>query len=191
MTTDERRLRVLPVTAAVAIAAIAIGATVLAPGPATRSTASGSTTGAGFRLQLELGATSVPADGTPIQGYVLVINHTGKPVEVRDASCDAWVQAGLSGTQVAFVVSSLDVRCGSGQLREGRTRIAVKIATTYTGCQQGNRSGTAKLPHCIGRHDSEIPPLPPGDYRVEVGTQHVSAAPALPQPRRVTLTPAK
>jgi hypothetical protein len=65
----------------------------------------------------------------------------------------------------------------------------VIIATTYGGCQQGKQPGTPDTPHCTGPHDSTIPPLPPGTYHVEVGTQHVSPTPVLPPPMLVRLLP--
>jgi hypothetical protein len=158
-----------------------------APNPPSNSRAQPAT--APLSLRLRLADPSVPADGTPIHGYVLATNHTGHPLEIRDAHCDAWVQAGLSGPYVHFAVSSLDVACGSSQLREGVTRIPVIIATTYGGCQQGKQPGTPDTPHCTGPHDSTIPPLPPGTYHVEVGTQHVSPTPVLPRPMLVRLLP--
>jgi hypothetical protein len=188
---DSRWPRAVPATAAaVLIAGIALGASLLFRGTPTHSTGSGGNTEAHtFRLQLVLPATSAQADGTPIRAFVVAINHTGKPIEIRDASCDAWIQAGLSGRHIQFEVSSSDVGCASGQLREGITRLRVKILTTYNGCQQGSQPGTADMPHCQGPHDTGIPPLPPGEYQVHLGTQNVSPTPAMPRPAHITLTP--
>jgi hypothetical protein len=161
-------------------------------GHATSKPSTSTRTGAAsapFRLRIVLADTSVRAGGRPIHGYILAINSTGRPLEIRDAQCDAWVQAGLSGRHVHFAVTSLDVACGSAQLREGVTRIPVTIPTSYTGCQQGKQHGTPDLPHCIGAHDSTMPVLPPGTYHVVVGTQHVTPAPTLPRPVLIRLLP--
>jgi hypothetical protein len=177
---DSRQWRIVLVTA--------ITATLLADiRDSTNSAGHGPV--AAFRIRLVLSATRVPADGTPLHGYALVINQTGHPIEIRDGRCDSWLQAGLAGPHVRLRVISLLVGCASTYLREGTTRIPVTIATTYDRCLQGNQPGTPDSPHCLGPNDDQIPALPPGTYRAEIGTQHTSISPALPKPIVVILQP--
>ena len=140
-----------------------------------------------FRVKLVLPGLSFPANGQPIQAYVLAINHTGRPVVIHNA-CDGWVQAGLTGPHNSLVIANGDVACANDTIRTGTTRIDVSIPTTFAACQPGKGRGTPDMPHCAGPRDSRPPKLPPGNYRAEIETQSTSIRPVLSKPQPVTLT---
>lgn len=202
---DRGRVRrlVLPAAIAASVAGIAVTGALIAQQPSPSAGPAGSAAPTGprpsstggrstaadhtFQVRLVLPATSFPANGRPIQAYVLAINHTGRPVVIDDA-CNGWVQVVLTNGQASSGMMNGGVACASKTLKPGTTRVPVTMLTTFTQCQQGKQRGTAGDPHCLGPHDSRMPNLPPGNYRAEVGTQSTSVQPRLSKPQPVTLT---
>lgn len=174
--------------AAIVVVSAIIASLILANRPSATQPV-GADPASAFQIQLVLPTTRAPADGSPLHGYALAINHTGHTIEIRAGKCDPWLQAGLSGRHIRFEVTSILMGCASVQLREGTTRIPLTIPTTYTQCAQGNQSGTPDSPHCRGPNDNQMAALPPATYHAVVGTQHTSTTPRLPKPIVVMLQP--
>lgn len=121
--------------------------------------------------RLVLDHTTVPANGAPIHGQLVLTNNTGKPITITDA-CNGWYEVGLSRDGIQrFTPGFGQVACSSEQLAVGVTRRTVQISTTYEQCAQpgGTTAGTPPTPRCIGPNHATQPTLPPGQYITAVG----------------------
>mgnify|MGYP005814740029 CR=1 FL=1 len=158
-----------------------------------------------LRARLELSATTVAA-GTAIEGVVILDNDTGEAFEVD--GCGSLYAAGLASDTmpasiaVPYCLSKLAVPAGE-------SRHPVSIPTTYLSCIRAEERADVAAnvddpetaatilaqPDCVVDPDTVPPPgetiayvpppLPPGQYRVEVLAP--SGVPA-PEPVDVTLT---
>lgn len=138
------------------------------------------------RVRVILDRPVVPA-GTSIRGYALVTNATGRPVMIPDA-CNGLLLVGLTDGRDTYAPAVGGVGCKSSQLREGVTRIAVTVATTYQQCQGPGSRPTRTLPACAGPNHDVMPPLPAGRYKTAVVPVSLANTPIASAPVTVRLT---
>jgi hypothetical protein len=110
--------------------------------------------------RVELRPTRVRA-GRPIQGTLLIMNHSSHPINLT-MSCEPDWAIVLASTKVMQYPAFATV-CSRGALLigPGLNRYPVTVHTTYLGCANGPQSGPAGLPECVA---NMAPGLPPGTY---------------------------
>jgi hypothetical protein len=140
----------------------------------------------GVQLLIVLDRTRAVADGSGIQGQVIITNHTGKPIMISDA-CDGWIWVGLVNKNVHFSTLVPLVGCAPAYLPVGTSRKPIDVWTIYSGCADNRQHLTRKLtvPLCAGK-SQDIPNLPPGTYRTT--TVLTGMTPAIASPPSVTVT---
>jgi hypothetical protein len=138
------------------------------------------------QMTLHLDATTAPADGQPIKGYITVFNETGRRILLSNTACDSWIGVGLTNAHVSYDLASGLVLCAGSYLPEGTSRTSISVQTTYQQCSE-NRVGQADSPPCIGP-DNNMPPLPAGRYETKVETQNITTKIPAPAPIAVELT---
>jgi hypothetical protein len=116
------------------------------------------------------------ADGHSFVVELVVVNGLGRPFIVPDV-CNGWLEAGLASATITFGETSLDVGCAGQTVPVGATRLQRTISTSYEGCSQ-NPDGpfTANSPACLPHGTDPIPPLPAGNYRLQLYTTNIPHA---------------
>jgi hypothetical protein len=151
-------------------AAASSSAPTVAPGPIT--------------LSIELEQTTVPA-GAPVAG-VLVFENTGPAVDVLHQGCQPkWTVRLVAAALPVDVAFNMDCLMLPLTIPAGRSELPFELATTYSGCTQGE-SGASGIPQCV---DNRPPALPGGTYEARLFTyDDVQLGGPPPAPMTVTLT---
>lgn len=182
--------RFAPAVAAVVVVLAVAAGLVLARRDSSQRSAPGDNSHS-VTAQVVLDRTTVPANGKPINGAVILTNHTGKPIEIADGTCTAWLAVVLSNhdTQRPNALWR-GAACASAQLPVGVTRKPIQVSTTYTLCLQhgGSSRETPAPPRCTGGSHPQPPLLPPGRYAASVLTRGFSTQPESVRPITVTIT---
>lgn len=157
----------------------------------TTSTSAALDRNAAISVQLVLDQNVVRA-GTPILGFVEITNPTGQAATARICDVDPWPTVFLTSPTLQYEIPTSAVLCnGAATLPPGTTRRPVTISTTYPACSYPTAGfvATASIPFCVGTSDppSQLPPLPPGNYKTEIVMPPVSHQVELPRPTDVTL----
>jgi hypothetical protein len=129
--------------------------------------------------EVELPMTTMAA-GSSMSGRVVVENGTG--YAIRSTSCGSPFQVALGTDQIQPIVA-WDLCLGRFTLPAGESSWPVTVDATYGGCADESADDT--FPRCMG--DGNVPPLPPGVYRVEL-FQSQRVVPA-PPPITIRVTP--
>lgn len=121
--------------------------------------------------QLLLNQTDVVA-GTPIHGNLVMINLSGRTVELTSMCHLDFVvilENGKIRQQVAFPAVAC-VRSPPWTMGPGLKRFPLTVETTYSGCADDPEDATAESPAC--RNGVRPPPLPPVATRRSSRHQH-------------------
>jgi hypothetical protein len=137
------------------------------------------------KVSLVLDATTAPADGARIKGYLRVDNRAGRPIPLA-AACNGWVGVGLMSTQVTFrTMFTLKGCLEPDYLPVGITTHPIQIETRYPSCSPRS-DPDATFPLCTGV--SGLPPrLPAGEYTTKVVYNGVPHGFPTPPPIHVAL----
>jgi len=122
--------------------------------------------------RVELPVTTIKA-GTTVNGEVVVVNDTGKPIETT--GCGSVFQVGLRNDHIEAVPSW--AACGQQiTIPVGESRYPVTVTATYAAC---GGQASPPLPPCAPRG---MPPLPPGRYEAALYQAHdlIPAPPTIP-----------
>lgn len=123
--------------------------------------------------------------GTPIHGNLVVINLSGRTVDLTSMCHLDFVAILKNGRirQQVFFTTEACIRVPPWTMGPGLKRFPVTVETTYLGCADDPEDATAESP--AYRNGVGPPPLPAGPYKtlfVEASTLH------LPQPPPVLVT---
>jgi hypothetical protein len=138
------------------------------------------------QMTLHLDATTTPANGQPIKGYITIFNETGRRILLRNTACDSWIGVGLTNAHVSYDLASGLVLCAGSYLPEGTSHTPISVQTQYQQCSE-NRVGQPGSPPCIGPDDN-MPPLPAGRYQTKVEIQNITRTIPAPAPITIDLT---
>jgi hypothetical protein len=136
-------------------------------------TGSGSTKACGGLVPAPVGLTDrivldriVVPTGTSIHALVVVDNHTGHSIALRDPhGCQPSMAVAVTNATIAPGVGfALVCSAQPLMLDQGITRFPVDVITTYAGCGPSTtvRSSKASLPVCLPH--GGVPNLPAGSY---------------------------
>ena len=125
---------------------------------------------------LEMASRTIRA-GSEVRVTLVIDNRTGHPI--AQPACDsqyAW-QAYLTNGRDAsgpLPVATIGITCDGSKsvavVTVGESRLSFTTHATYSGCAQGTE-GDPPTPRCLksrSGHATIVPPLPAGQYRIEV-----------------------